>query len=112
MKKLTTIFLAAAAAFAVLPVFGQVKMKYQPDPVFGQDRIKKLHDASPAKAAVAPAKPRKMLIFSRTSGFRHYGGIVAAKEVLKHMGEKLGVWETVISDDVNEFTPENLKNTT
>ena len=35
MKKLTTIFLAAAAAFAVLPVFGQVKMKYQPDPVFG-----------------------------------------------------------------------------
>lgn len=109
MKKLTTLFLAAAAAFAVLPAFGQVKMKYQPDPVFGQDRIKKLHDASPAKAAVAPAKPRKMLIFSRTSGFRHYGGIVAAKEVLKHMGEKLGVWETVISDDINEFTPENLK---
>lgn len=92
MKKLTTLFLAAVAAFAVLPAFGQVKMKYQPDPVFGQDRIKKLHDASPAKAAVAPAKPRKMLIFRALPG-SHYGGIVAAKEVLKHMGEKLGVWE-------------------
>ena len=68
MKKLTTLFLAAAAAFAVLPAFGQVKMKYQPDPVFGQDRIKKLHDASPAKAAVAPAKPRKCSYFRALPG--------------------------------------------
>lgn len=110
MKKFLTLsFAAAAAALASLSADAQVKMKYSPDPVFDQNRISALHNGAPSKLAAAPKKPRKILIFSRTSGFRHYGGIVAAKEVFKHMGEKLGGWETVVSDDINEFTPENLK---
>lgn len=109
MKKLLLLSCAAVAMLAALPSSAQVKMRYSPDPVLGQDRIQAMHKAAPEKPAVAPKKPRKILIFSRTSGFRHYGGIVAAKEVFKYMGEKLGTWETVISDDINEFTPENLK---
>ena len=109
MKKFLTVSFAAAAAVFCLSAGAQVKMKYSPDPVFDQKRVSALRAGAPEKLAAAPKKPRKILIFSRTSGFRHYGGIVAAKEVFKHMGEKLGGWEAVVSDDVNEFTPENLK---
>ena len=110
MKKFTLLFCAAAVAFsAALTSRAQVITRYWPDPVFDAGRIKALHDGVPSKPAATPKKARKILVFSRTCGFRHYGGIVAAKEVFKNMGEKLGVWEAVISDDVNEFTPENLK---
>ncbi len=108
MKKLFLLSIVSATITATT-AFGQVVMDYQPDPVFKESQIKALRDACPSKPAVSPKKPRKILIFSRTSGFRHYHGIVAAKEVFKYMGDKLGTWETVISDDLAEITPENLK---
>ncbi|MBQ2722001.1 MAG: hypothetical protein IJF70_03745, partial [Opitutales bacterium] len=61
------------------------------------------------KSAVKPIQPRKILIFSRTKGWRHTEGIPAVKLAFKNIGDKLGVWQTVISDDLENFTPENLK---
>ena len=61
------------------------------------------------KSAVKPLKPRTILIFSKTEGYRHTAGIPAVKLAFKNIGDKLGTWTTVISDDLENFTPENLK---
>ena len=94
MKKFLILSFAAAAAFACLSADAQVKMKYSPDPVFDQNRISALRDGVPSKLAATPKKPRKILIFSRTSGFRHYGGIVAApafREIAEQAAKYLGI---------------------
>ncbi|MBO5255141.1 MAG: ThuA domain-containing protein [Opitutales bacterium] len=79
------------------------------DLVFSQSQLDEFHKATPSKLAVTPQKKRKLLVYSRTNGYRHIAGIPAANEVLKYMGDKLGAWETVITDNPNDITPENLK---
>ncbi len=72
-------------------------------------KLKRIEDAAPKVAPAKPKKERNVLIFSRTCGFRHTGGIPAAKAAFKIIGDKLGIWNTTISDDLANFTPENLK---
>ncbi len=72
-------------------------------------KLKRIEAAAPKVAPAKPAKQREVLIFSRTCGFRHTGGIPAAKAAFKIIGDKLGTWNTTISDDLVNFTPENLK---
>ncbi len=72
-------------------------------------KLKRIEAAAPNVAPAKPTKQREVLIFSRTCGFRHKGGIPAAKAAFKIIGEKLGTWNTTISDDLANFTPENLK---
>src|SRR5689334_5535300 len=56
----------------------------------------------------APKKKKKILVFSKTAGYRHKESIVAGKKYLMELGtkNKFGV-DTTESPDV--FTPENLK---
>ncbi len=63
-----------------------------------------LPDAAYAKAE----KPRKLLVFSKTNGFRH-ASIPTGKMALTEMGRKTGAFEAVISDDLAEFEVENLR---
>ncbi len=65
--------------------------------------------ALPDKAYVTPEKPRKILVFSRTTTYRHVAGIPALKEAFMRMGEKTGAWETIVSDDLANFEPEKLR---
>jgi len=69
------------------------------------DRIKKaLPDEAPAK----PKQRRKLLIFSRTAGFRHSSIPVGVKAITM-MGDKTGAYLAHHSEDESIFEPEKLK---
>jgi len=55
-----------------------------------------------------PAKPRTLLVFSLTRGFKH-GSISTGKLMMQIMAEKTNAFEAVISDDLSNFEPENIK---
>ena len=63
--------------------------------------------ALPEKAFVKPLKPRKVLIFSKTAGFRH-ASIPTGKLALTELGKKTGAFETVVSDDLANFEPKTI----
>ncbi len=96
-------FLFAAASFGASPT------QYDPDPVFSADILAKLEANLPAQSAVKPKQKRKVLVFARTTTFRHYHGIVAGKFIVEKMGQLTGAWETVVSDDFANFEPDALK---
>jgi uncharacterized protein len=56
-----------------------------------------------------PKKQKKILVFSKTAGYRHSSSITAGKKYILELGlkNKFGVDTTEMSD---VFTPENLKN--
>ncbi|MGV3616316.1 MAG: ThuA domain-containing protein [Fimbriimonas sp.] len=53
----------------------------------------------------APPRTRRMLVFSKTAGFRH-GSIAAAQQALMRLDPALKV---EVTEDAAAFTPENLK---
>ena len=73
-----------------------------------KDAAEKIAAALPAEAFAKPAKERKVLIFSRTNGFRH-SSIATGKLALEEMGKKTGAYSTVISDDLENFEESKLK---
>ena len=68
-----------------------------------------IEGALPDKAYAKPEKTRKILVFSRTTSFRHRAGIPALKYALTRMGDKTGAWQTIVSDDLANFEPDKLK---
>jgi len=60
------------------------------------------------KPTAKPAKPRKMLVFSVTMGFRHKSIPVGIK-ALEMLGRKTGAFEAVVSDDLANFEPQNIR---
>ncbi len=69
--------------------------------------VEKIGEALPAEAYAKPKKPRKLLVFSKTVGFRH-ASIATGKVALQEMGEKTGAFEAVISDDLSNFEPDKI----
>lgn len=67
----------------------------------------KILEALPAEAFAKPAKERKLLIFSKTAGFRHES-IATGKLAFTELGKKTGAFETVISDDLANFEPKTI----
>jgi len=67
----------------------------------------KIATALPDDAYAAPQKPRKLLVFSKTNGFRH-ASIATGKLLLEEMGGRTGAFETVISDDLAQFEKNSL----
>jgi len=57
---------------------------------------------------VEPAKPRKVLMFSRCEGFNHAGGIAAANKAFELMGQKTGAFSAEVSTDMASFEPDTL----
>jgi type 1 glutamine amidotransferase len=73
-----------------------------------QGAWEKITAALPAKAWAAPAKPRKLLVFSATAGFRH-ASIATGKVALTELGKKTGAYQTVVSDDLANFEPDAIQ---
>jgi type 1 glutamine amidotransferase len=63
--------------------------------------------ALPDEAYAKPAKARKVLVFSRTAGFRHQS-IPTGKLALTELGKKTGAFEAVVSDDLANFEPKTI----
>lgn len=74
----------------------------------GKEEEKMMAEAAPGRARAFPKKPRRLLVFSRSWGYRHtaipYGQ--AAVEVL---AKKTGAFEAVLSDDASAFEKESLE---
>ncbi|WAC21509.1 ThuA domain-containing protein [Luteolibacter sp. SL250] len=68
----------------------------------------KIAAALPAEAYAKPKKARKVLVFSKTGGFRH-ASIATGKLAFTEMGKKTGAFETVVSDDLGNFEADKLK---
>ena len=62
----------------------------------------KIAEAMPQDAYAKPEKPRRLLVFSKTNGFRHKS-IATGKMLLTEMGKSTGAFEAVISDDLDHF---------
>ncbi len=69
--------------------------------------VKRVEEALPSKAPAAPAKARKILIFSLCEGFNHSVIPLSAK-AFELMGKKTGAFETVESFDKTVFDPAKL----
>jgi type 1 glutamine amidotransferase len=96
-------FISGAAVLAVaLLALGSL-------PVLGQDKSQdKVMQALPEKAPAQPRQPRKILIFSKTAGFRH-GSIAIGARAITLMGDKTGAYTAHHTEDESFFEPEKLK---
>jgi len=95
--------LAVTAAMLLTPacLLGQ-------DPVPSAAEIAKMQAAAPEKARVQPAKPHKLLVFSRSWGYKHTARPFGAKAI-EIMGRKTGAFEAVRTEEDNLFEPQSLK---
>lgn len=62
----------------------------------------------PDKPFAKPEKPRKLLVFAKTNGFRH-ASIATGKLALEELGKKTGAFETTITEELDQFEADNLK---
>lgn len=73
-----------------------------------EDEKKKIAEAMPDKPFAKPDGDRRILIVSRTNGFRHKS-IPHGKLALDVMGQETGAYKAVVSDDRSHFEKEALK---
>jgi type 1 glutamine amidotransferase len=71
------------------------------------DEAGKILAAVPGRARVKPVRPRAVLVFTLTRGFRH-DSIPLVAYAIEQMGKKTGAFKTVVSDDIAMFSPENI----
>ncbi len=71
--------------------------------------IEQIKAALPDKAPAKPKKARKLLIFTKTNGFRHGAAINIGPTSMKMLGEKTGAFTTVHTEDESYFEPAKLK---
>jgi type 1 glutamine amidotransferase len=100
MKALIPCIVTAATAIFVV---AQNPPAEQPPPGAGE----KIAAALPQEAYAKPQKARRMLVVSKTNGFRH-GSIATGKVLLEEMGRRTGAFEVVISDDLDHFEKDKL----
>lgn len=72
------------------------------------EEVKKIAAAVPDRPAIKPEKSRKLLVFSRSWGYKH-SAIPYGKKAMEIMAKKTGAFEAVISDDDSMFEPHNIK---
>ena len=68
----------------------------------------KIAQVIPDKAYAKPLKPRKLLVFAKTNGFRH-ASIATGKLALAEMGKKTGAYDATITEELDHFEVDNLK---
>jgi len=105
VPSLLVIAALALAGVTARPAFAQQAASI---PVIKRDIVKKIEAALPDKAPAQPKQPRKILIFSKTNGYRH-ASIPVGVFSLTVMGRKTGAYEVVYSEDDAWFEPESLK---
>ncbi len=72
------------------------------------EEIAKMEAAMPTKAIVPPAKPRKLLVIDKLTGFYH-DSIPYWNKALEIMGQKTGAFTVTLAHEVDVLSAENLK---
>jgi type 1 glutamine amidotransferase len=97
LRAVLLLLVAALVVASITPISGQ------------QDKmVEKVMQALPDKAPATPKAKRKVLIFSKTAGFRH-GSIAIGAKALIMMGDKTGAYLGYHTEDESIFEPEKLK---
>lgn len=81
-----------------------------PSMTYGQvppEEVAKIEAALPEAPRVEPEQPRRVLIYTRSMGFRH-SAIPYGAYALARLGEKSGAFTFVLSEDTSMFEPEML----
>jgi type 1 glutamine amidotransferase len=102
MTKAFTLLTAALIATTLTATAGEKAFKVTPE---WTARIAALAPDAPVAAVKTP---RKALLFSRMTGYKHWVTPHTA-EMIKVLGEKSSAFEVVQSDDVDMFAPEKIK---
>jgi type 1 glutamine amidotransferase len=79
-----------------------------PLPPIPPEDLAKITAALPEKAAAAPKKPRKVLVFWRADAILHKTGAAAATEAIELLGKKTGAFEAHFSRDFEALDPKVL----
>ena len=95
-------FIPVLFATIAFPALSVGQLKEVPKPV-----VEKIAKALPKGAVARNKLPRKVLLFSKTNGFRH-GSIPVAVKAITMLGEKTGAFSAVHSEDESMFAPLNL----
>jgi len=102
MKKQLFFAVAIGLAMAALPGFALAQFEVK------EEIVEKIAAALPESAPTKPKHDHKVLIFTKTNGFRH-GSIPVAVKSLTMLGEKTGAYSAVHSEDESMFEPDTLK---
>lgn len=106
------LLLALTAAFAVLAATGTAQPPAKGGKKTPGDNTAKFLDkitkALPEEAPAKPKQRRKLLVFSKTAGFRHSSIPVGVKAITM-MGDKTGAYLAHHTEDEGFFEPEKLK---
>ncbi|HEX3314961.1 MAG TPA: ThuA domain-containing protein [Gemmataceae bacterium] len=80
----------------------------QPKSNVNEGMIEKVSKALPTKAPAQPKAKHKVLIYSKTDGFRH-SSIGIGTKAIEMMGDKTGAYSAMVTEDESIFAPERLK---
>ena len=73
-----------------------------------RETIQRIESLAPAKATAAPAKPRKVMIFCKVTGWRP-PAIALVNKTFEILGKNTGAFEVAtVSEDASIFTPAKL----
>jgi type 1 glutamine amidotransferase len=72
------------------------------------DELVKIENAAPRKSSVQPKKNRKVLVYSKPSGFKH-NSIPTGVKGLRILAEKTNAFTPTFTLDTSEFTVEGLE---
>jgi type 1 glutamine amidotransferase len=98
----------AFAVFTALAAFQHSAFAAPRKAPVGEAEIAKINKAIPDGAPAKPKQPRKVLIYTRATGYYHASIPLGAK-AFELMGERTGAFKAVDSDDPASFEPSKLK---
>src|SRR5262245_5844882 len=105
MRMSLRVLVLAVVASALIAVRAQAQEK---KPKTQEEMFARIAQALPEKAPAQPKAKRKVLVFSKTSGFRH-SSIPVGTKTIAMMGDKTGAFVAVLTEDESYFEPEKLK---
>lgn len=98
--------------FTLLLAGGSLGATYYAIAAPNEKRLKsfeeKIKEAVPKTGFVKPKQTRKLLVFTRTKGFRH-ASIPTGKLALEILGKQTGAYEVVLSEELKHFEKENIQ---
>lgn len=80
----------------------------QQGPAIPRADLNKIRMAAPSKSPALPKKTRKLLVFSRLTGYRHESVPWGAR-AFRILGEKSGAYSALLSDDPAMFDRNRLE---
>ncbi len=97
-KKLLALVIIVTSLLFVVDIVGQVTSAHE----------EKISNAIPKQVVNTPKKNHRVLVFSRTEGYRH-DAIPFGNKAIELMGKQTGAFETVFSEEMSVFKSESLK---